>query len=82
MARPMCSITLKCFTTEHVVTVIWAASVQRPLKVPHFEAGKCLWRWGQSTVVRFYEFMPQIVDSMTNNWKNSASTLWVASRKR
>ena len=34
---------IEAFTIERVVTVTWAASVLRPMKVPHFEAGKCLW---------------------------------------
>jgi len=42
MARADVFDYIEVFTTERVVTVTWAASALRPLKAPHFEAGKCL----------------------------------------
>lgn len=43
------TVDISSLQRERVVTAIWAASVLRHLKEPHFEAGKCLWGRGQST---------------------------------
>ena len=45
---PMCLTTLKCSTTNHVATAIWAISVPRRLNAPGREAGICLLQRGQS----------------------------------
>lgn len=42
MAGPIFLTTSRSSTTEPGATVIWVASVPRPLKTPRYEAGKCL----------------------------------------